>query len=78
MENMGTSWGRGHEQHDLVEVVPPLVSEGLGFGVLLNVVIPGRCRISHDRGISVIVPHPARNRLDRTNNAIQFAELQGY
>jgi hypothetical protein len=36
MENMGTSWGRGHEQHDLVEVVPPLVSEGLGFGVLLN------------------------------------------
>jgi len=43
--------------------------------MLLDVVIPGRRGIDGDAGTSIVIPDPARDGLDRADDAIKFLEL---
>jgi len=75
MEDVGTGRGGRHDRSNLIEVPPPLVPEWFCLGMFLHVVVPRGCQISSDAGTSVVIPDPARDRLDCADDAIEFPKL---
>jgi len=78
MENVGTRSSGGHDERDFSEVHPSLVTERFGPWVLLDIVIPGRGRVSSNAGAGFFIPDPAWDWLNCADDTVYLAKLSGY
>jgi len=77
MKDVGTRWSGWHDIQDFVEMNPTSIAKWFGFRMLRDVVVPGRRHFGRDAGASLVIPTPARDRLNCKDNLEDLTKLWG-